>query len=209
MRMDFYVYVLIDPRNGLPFYVGKGNGNRMINSMKDTFNPFKTRVINKIKSLGLEVIAKKVCGNLPESLAYKFENELVIKYGRRDNKTGILTNLNDGGYGGVNPSKEGRKKMSEINKGKILSKETKQKISDKLKGREVWNTGVPCREGTKRKISKANKGKIKSDKEKIKMSKRMLGSKNPMYGKHRTEEVKKILSEKLTGRKMPEGFGEN
>ena len=27
--MDYYIYKLIDPRTGKPFYIGKGKGNRL------------------------------------------------------------------------------------------------------------------------------------------------------------------------------------
>ena len=33
-KMNYYVYRLIDPRNGETFYVGKGKGNRVFQHMK-------------------------------------------------------------------------------------------------------------------------------------------------------------------------------
>src|ERR1035441_4920620 len=41
------------------------------------------------------------------------------------------------------------------NKGKHLSEETKQKLSDALKGKPSWNKGTPTRSETKRKLSLA------------------------------------------------------
>ena len=33
-QIGYYVYRLIDPRNGQTFYVGKGKGNRIFNHLK-------------------------------------------------------------------------------------------------------------------------------------------------------------------------------
>ena len=36
--LGFYVYMLIDPRNNKPFYVGKGKGNRVFQHVEDAKN---------------------------------------------------------------------------------------------------------------------------------------------------------------------------
>ena len=42
----YYVYVLVDPINRIPFYVGKGKGNRMYQHLKgDKGNKKKVRYI--------------------------------------------------------------------------------------------------------------------------------------------------------------------
>lgn len=33
--LKYYVYVYIDPRNGEPFYIGRGKGNRMFSHLDD------------------------------------------------------------------------------------------------------------------------------------------------------------------------------
>lgn len=38
-----------------------------------------------------------------------------------------------------------------------MSEKTKRKISESLKGRDVWNKGIPCSEEKKRKISETRK----------------------------------------------------
>lgn len=74
---------------------------------------------------------------------------------------------------------------------KIMSEETKQKISDKLRGRTFS-------EEHRYKISEANKGKIMSE-ESVRMAVMhrpdMHGKNNPMYGKHHTDETKHKISE--------------
>jgi hypothetical protein len=76
-----------------------------------------------------------------------------------------------------------------INKGKHLSEETKRKLSEANKGRRAS-------EETKRKMSisakaSINKGRFKKG--------QMSGEKNPFYGKHWSEEMRKRLSDAHKG----------
>lgn len=101
-------------------------------------------------------------------------------------------------------SEETRKKISEANKGRHYSDETKHKMS-------VNNAramlGKHHTEESKKKISDGHKGKIFSDEEKLKISEHASnyykehpeairsGDNHPMYGKHHTEESRKKMSE--------------
>ncbi len=96
----FYVYELHNPIKNLPFYVGKGKENRFSHHFtKKDRNKHKSNTINKIVSLGEKVIIKIVFRTNNEIDALNKESELIINYGRCDNKTGILTNLTNGGEG--------------------------------------------------------------------------------------------------------------
>lgn len=70
-KLGYYVYRLIDPRNGQTFYVGKGKNNRVFDHVKcelkkyedknhlssDEYDiPTKIERIKKIKAEGLDVI---------------------------------------------------------------------------------------------------------------------------------------------------------
>ena len=52
-----YVYVYIDPRNGKPFYIGKGIGNRPFAHLKDQSDIEKVAQIAEIRRNGKETAA--------------------------------------------------------------------------------------------------------------------------------------------------------
>jgi hypothetical protein len=93
--------------------------------------------------------------------------------------------------------------------GRILSEETKKKISDakvgKYRGINSYCYGKHLSEETKRKIGNAHKGKKISDEMKKTLSMKLSGENNPNYGKHHTEEAKKKMSEK-TKERYKNGF---
>jgi hypothetical protein len=99
----FYVYHLIDPRSNLPFYIGKGTGQRAWSHLKesDVINVYKSNKINEIRSSGLEPLVTIVSDKLDEQSAFQLEIEEIKKYGRKNiDQGGILTNLLPGGTGG-------------------------------------------------------------------------------------------------------------
>lgn len=100
MKADYYVYLLIDPRNQKPFYVGKGTGKRETEHLMEAkrpedkwTNPLKCRRINSILSQGYGVIHRRIYEQLTEGQAFSLESELIKLYGRLINNTGILTNI--------------------------------------------------------------------------------------------------------------------
>ncbi len=127
----FYVYVYCNPLkpsslhpSGFePFYVGKGQGQRMNYhftdwSLKFDENRHKVRTIQKIINSGNIPIVVKEFETLDEEEAYEKEKMLINQFGRKDKRTGVLTNMTDGGEG---------------KRGYITSEKTKKFISEKRK----------------------------------------------------------------------------
>lgn len=117
--MNFYVYILLDPRKpGVftygenlsfdlePYYVGKGKSKRIEKHFfnyhrKYDRNRHKTNKINKIIRCGFKPRAYvvKVAENLNENEALNLEIDIINLIGRNIDKMGPLTNLTRGGDG--------------------------------------------------------------------------------------------------------------
>lgn len=129
----YYTYVLIDPRNCQPFYVGKGTRRRMYDHWKHrrakcVSNWQLKRVLCELDQQGLRPTYVKVIDNVCERDAFTKEMELIQEYGRLDLGTGILCNLTCGGDGVGDRSVEWCKHKSEVetkkNKGRPVSQYT-------------------------------------------------------------------------------------
>ena len=83
-----------------------------------------------------------------------------------------------------------------------MSEETKRKLSESLKGRIVWNKGIPMSEETKRKLSEINKGRVPPNKGKHHSEESKKKMSESHKGKHLSDETKKKLSEINTNNKM-------
>ena len=88
----------------------------------------------------------------------KCEIDLIETYDTTNREKGY--NRKEGGAYGKH-SEESKKKMSKSAMGKVISKETRRKLSEANKGQIPWIKGRKHSEETRRKISIANKGKKK------------------------------------------------
>lgn len=105
MEKYYYTYLLIDPRDNQPFYVGKGKGRRMYqhaldcnNRNQDYTNDLQNK-IREIRKCGSHVIYDKVLVNVTEDMAHNKERMLIEEYGRVDLGNGCLLNRTSGGQG--------------------------------------------------------------------------------------------------------------
>ena len=180
--MHYYTYAYLR-EDKTPYYIGKGQGNRIYDKRKTTKPPKdKSRII----------FLKQ---NLTEEEAFRHEIYMIDVFGRKDLGTGILHNRTGGGEGssGRVPSEETRRRLSESGKGRTHSEETKKKMSEAAKGNTYSLGHIPSEE-YKRKMSEASKGKIIS-----KETRRKLSEWNK--GKTLSEETRRKMSEERKGKK--------
>lgn len=202
----FYVYFLrrpdkedpIEPWNDCPFYVGKGSNDRIKVHRKEANDlrhkpgrkTVKIRLIHKLWKHGLDFTEEIILDNLTEQESFETEKEIIKIYGRIDLETGCLTNMTDGGEGGVGwvATDEYRKKLSKALKGRIFSKEHIEKIRKANRGH------FPSKE-TRKKLSIAGKGKTHSSK-----TRKILSDK--LKGHPTSEETKRKISIANSGKEI-------
>ena len=161
----FYVYEWYIINTGEVFYVGKGTGNRYKRLIGRNYFfqcMYDTHDCN----------VRKIYENLTEQEAFEKEIEIIKYY--KENTNYRLTNQTDGGEGtsGWKPSKEFRKKQSEIHK--------KQWKDDDFRNMMLS-------------IRQDENGVYKSEEFRNKISEIVKGENNPNYQNYWTDEQKENL----------------
>lgn len=75
--MKWYVYELVDPIAGRPFYIGKGCGRRMRSHLGASAAPHVRSAVRRLRRLGVEPIAREVAYFWDEQDALRHEAELI------------------------------------------------------------------------------------------------------------------------------------
>ena len=182
----YYTYAYLR-EDGTPYYIGKGSKRRAYVKENHKFPPPpKDRIL----------ILKK---NLTEEEAHKHEKYMVGVFGRKDNGTGILRNLTDGGEGGSNWDQERRDKHiarmtglsgeSNYFYGRTHTEETK-KLIGKANSRPSPNKGRTYDYGDewRKRKAESNRRMIRDEEYRRKMSESCKGRKDtPETTKRRSE----------------------
>lgn len=147
----YYTYAYVR-KNGTPYYIGKGSGNRAW--AKHTF-----RIPSNLNQI---VILES---NLTEIGAFALERRMIRWHGRKDLGTGILRNHTDGGEG-----------VS----GFSHSDETKRLLSIQQLGKPKSAAAILKRQQTRKKNNKKIGGWKHSEKHKQRMSSIMSGRKQSL-----------------------------
>ena len=181
------------------FYVGMGKENKRA-YRKFNRNPHWHNIVKKA-GYTVNIVYK----DIEWEEAKQIEILLIAKYGRKDLGLGNLVNMTDGGEGvlGLICSEETRQKMSEALKGRTFSEEAKQKISEALKGntrseetrQKISEAKQNMSEETKQKMSEAKKGRKLSEEHIQKM-------REARKGKTHTEETKQKMSAAHKGKTL-------
>lgn len=183
---NYYVYALMDPITKLPFYIGKGKGNRAWHHLngRDKNNKKKVRMIELIRLMELEPEVQIPIQNVDEDTAYFAERIFIQECRKRSIPiTNIcLDNRPPSRLGWVMPldvknkirlahtgkakpplSDEHKEKISKGNTGKVLSDSAKLKVSMARKGKSLSDEH-------RKKLSEAHRGKTPSIETRLKMS---------------------------------------
>lgn len=81
-HLQYYVYLYVDPRNNLPFYVGKGKGDRIFFHFDDVRDSEKVRLITEIHDAGLEPRLEILAHGLEdEETAFRVEAAVIDSLG--------------------------------------------------------------------------------------------------------------------------------
>jgi uncharacterized protein len=95
-----YVYVYIDPRDGKPFYIGKGKRNRLFAHLDDQSESEKVRRIAALRAVGLEPRIDLLRYGISDAEAALVEAAAIDLIGRPP-LTNVMAGYHDGSYGRI------------------------------------------------------------------------------------------------------------
>jgi DNA-binding XRE family transcriptional regulator len=156
----FYVYGLYESKDAkFPFYIGKGNGDRMnehFNSREKNKVHHKAHKIKKAKENGKEPEARIIKDGLSEKKAYDIEYLLInIHY---EDLTNIRKCWGRGASSGENHPMYGKSHSKETIEKMKGPRPCIQGENSPHYGKPAWNKGKSLKEETKQKMAEIRRG---------------------------------------------------
>ena len=152
-----YRHIRLDTNQ--PFYIGIGKSEKRAYNKIHHRSSFWHNIVSKTE-YEVEILFE----DLTWKEACKKEKEFIALYGRKDNGTGILCNMTDGGDGGygVVVKEETKEKIRNyqlsLNKkgkpGRVWTEESKLKLANSIKG--IKHTPEAIEKMKKPRVNKAN-----------------------------------------------------
>jgi hypothetical protein len=169
MIFKHYVYRHIRLDKNEPFYIGIGTNSGKNNNYGRSRSNFRRNKLWFDVTAKTDFLIEIIYESNDYELVKEKEIEFVKMYGRKDNGSGVLTNLTNGGDGtvGIKFSKETIERMRVAKRN--MSQETKEKL-------RLIATNIS--EETRKKISDAGKGRVQSEETKTKRAISMKGRTN-------------------------------
>jgi len=176
-------------------YIGqttKGEGVRWRGRLATILKIYRTpHLNNSIKKYGIDNFKIKIIDSAKDKKELDDKEEYyILKYNTLNRDFGY--NLRHGGSSG-NLTQETKDKISKKLKGRVYSKETLQKYSERMKGKGNVMYGKTH--------SKETREKIRKTREKRGLNKK---KNNPMYGKKHSKETIEKIRQKAIGRELSE-----
>ena len=81
-QISNYIYAIYDPREVLPFYVGRGVGDRVFSHLKDSHNEEVDKKISLLRNQGLEPVIKILIHGLNLKQARASETVAIAMLGK-------------------------------------------------------------------------------------------------------------------------------